>query len=102
MWSEKCAPNARLFGSGLGWRLSSGHSVISRSLKRNVEDEYRKAALQVTNTVILTIGVGERGQGAVAPPRPNSGEKVFYGQTSCNIRAVDIFLEEARTGTLYF
>ena len=34
-------------------------------------------------------------------PPPNSGEKFFFGQTLCNIRAVDIFLEE-RTGTLYF
>jgi len=34
------------------------------------------------------------------PPPPNSGEKVFFGQTSHNIRAVDIFLEEGRTGTL--
>ena len=33
---------------------------------------------------------------------PNSGVKIFFGQTSFNIRPVDIFLEEGRTGTLYF
>ena len=33
---------------------------------------------------------------------PKFGRKVLFGQTSCNIRAVDIFLEERRTGTLYF
>ena len=27
---------------------------------------------------------------------------IGYGQTSCNIRAVDIFLNEGRSGTLYF
>ena len=47
------------------------------------------------------IGVGDGGRGARAPP-PNSGENVFFGQTSCNIRAVDILLEEGRIGTLYF
>jgi len=50
-----------------------------------------------------SIGVGgERtGKGAVALP-PNSGEKNIFGQTSCNIQAVDIFLEEGRTGIFLF
>jgi len=46
------------------------------------------------------IGVGDRGQGRQLPP--NLGEKIFFGQTLCNIRAVDIFFEEGRTVTLYF
>ena len=50
---------------------------------------------------VANKGVGDGAKGAVAPP-PNSGEKVFFGQTSCNIRAVDILTTEGRTGTLYF
>jgi len=46
------------------------------------------------------IDAGGRGRRAVAPPKFE--KKIFFGQTSCNIRAVDIFLEEGRTGTLYF
>ena len=42
------------------------------------------------------IGVGDGGKGGGHVPPPNSGEKVFFGQTSCNIRAVDVFLEEGR------
>jgi len=58
--------------------------------------------LSLTAHSSTTIGVGDGGrEGAVALP-PNSGGKVFFGQTSCNIRAVDIFLEEGSTGTLYF
>ena len=48
------------------------------------------------------IGVGERGEGGAVASHPNLGEKVFFGQTSCNIRAVDIFLKEERTAILSF
>ena len=51
---------------------------------------------------IIGVGDGKKGGGQFPPPPENLGEKVFFLQTSCNIRAVDIFLEEGRTGTLYF
>jgi len=46
------------------------------------------------------IGVRDGVGGGTCPP--NLGERIFFGQTSCNIRAVGLFLEEGRTGTLYF
>jgi len=53
------------------------------------------------NGLQRVVGVGG-GRGAEGSCPPNSGEQnIFFGQTSCNIQAVDI-LEEARTGTLYF
>ena len=42
------------------------------------------------------------GEGSCLPLPQIREKKIFFGQTSCNIRAVDIFLEEGRTGTLYF
>ena len=39
---------------------------------------------------------------AVAPHKTQIQEKIFFGQTSCNIQPIDIFLEEGRTDTLYF
>ena len=40
--------------------------------------------------VSALIGVGGGGDGQGQLPPPNLGEKNIFGQTSCNIRAVDI------------
>jgi len=47
----------------------------------------------------FNIGTGDGGKskGALVPPPSNLGEKVFFGQTSFNIRAVYILLKEGRT-----
>ena len=44
------------------------------------------------------IGIGDGGREGA----PKFGRKTILGQTSCNVRAADIFLEEGKTGTLYF
>jgi len=41
---------------------------------------------------VYSIGVGNEGKVAQI-----FGRKTFFGQTLCNIRAIDIFLEEGRT-----
>jgi len=51
--------------------------------------------------LLVSLGVGDEG-GREGMCPPNSGETIFFGQTSCNIRAVDIFFEQGRTVTLYF
>ena len=45
-------------------------------------------------------GVGEVGGGSSPPP--NSGEKIFFAQTSCNIRAVDIFWKKEEQAPFIF
>ena len=50
-------------------------------------------------TLVRYIGVRDGRAGGTCPP--NSGEKVFFGQTSCNIRAVDIFLEKGKTSRFF-
>ena len=54
--------------------------------------------LHCSGQTLFRIGVGDGAGDAFAPP-PKFGRKIFFGQTLCNIRAVDIFLEEGRTGT---
>jgi len=48
---------------------------------------------------IHATGVGEGGKGALPP---NLGEKLFFGQTSCNIRAVDIFWKKEEQAPFIF
>jgi len=50
----------------------------------------KRNQFQVLEDVILGIGVGDGGQGAVALPPPqkkNSGKNYFFRQKSCKIRA---------------
>jgi len=49
----------------------------------------------------MAIGIGDRGKGEGVMCSPNSGEKVLFRQTSCNIQAIDIFLEEGRTPFIF-
>jgi len=55
-----------------------------------------KAHCPVSYDRLASIGIG-----GGSPPK-KFGTKIFFGQASCNIRAVDIFLEEGKQAPFIF
>jgi len=80
--------------------------MIQKLQKNNTATQKRGYGFHSGVMTVESVQHRRRRQGGRVAERavalPNSGEKVFFGKTSCNILAVNIFLEERRTGTLYF
>ena len=77
----------------LGTRYVRIYATIQQ--RGSYQHSHLVVIMQITTNVVICTGVGDGGRGSCPPP--NSGEKIFFGQTSCNIRAVNIFLEKGRT-----
>ena len=88
------------------WSYHSSHLTSSEFISNDLIFVWTECLLWSVSwscwmlTAMLIIGVGDGGRRGQLSPK--FGRKSIFGQTSCNIRAVDIFLEEGRTDTLYF